>query len=319
MQEDTRKGGVAVIVAPSRVIRPREQGTEGTTMTSVSQANVSQVEPRHEYVEVRGLRLHYVDYGSPYSGAPDLVLLHGLSSAWGAWRRIAAHWSTRYRVIGLDHRGHGDSQWAGADQYQTQDYVAELEDFVDAIGLGRFILVGQSMGGHHAIAYTARHPERVIAAIVNDIPPSMEHVMKRDGQERLQRDPSVQREPVRDLDEWKRRQREKNPLTPDWAVDLAAAELLRKVDGGWEPKHDPAVMRWDPDNLWDDLRTVTRPMLFIRGGRSDVVTPQLLQDMDMAVDAARSVTLEKAGHSTFWDMEHEWISIASAFLEAHDR
>jgi len=48
-----------------------------------------------------------------------------------------------------------------------------------------------------------------------------------------------------------------------------------------------------------------------------VLDAQTLQDMGMAIPGARSVTLEKAGHNTYWDMEHEWLSVASTFLEAH--
>jgi len=277
------------------------------------------IEPQHARISIRGLELHYVDYGPPFAGAVDLVMLHGLSSAWGSWRHVAEHWSKKYRVLALDHRGHGESAWAPPDGYRTQDYVAELEEFVDALSLTRFMLVGQSMGGHHAIAYTARHPERVIAAIANDIPPSMAHIMDRPDRPQTQRDPNFKRQPITDLKTWIAKREKDEPLTPRWAHDLAARELLRKVEGGWEARHDPAAMNWKPDDLWDELRSITRPIFFIRGGRSQVVSAQMLQDMDMAVDSARSVTLEKAGHITFWDMEPEWIEIASMFLDSHTR
>ena len=47
-------------------------------------------------------------------------------------------------------------------------------------------------------------------------------------------------------------------------------------------------------------------------------TSQMLQDMDMAVDAARSITLEKSGHNTFADMEPEFLDIVGAFLAGHE-
>ncbi|MEX2374071.1 MAG: hypothetical protein WD942_00590, partial [Dehalococcoidia bacterium] len=70
-------------------------------------------------------------------------------------------------------------------------------------------------------------------------------------------------------------------------------------------------------DLWDEARTIQLPLLIIRGGRSTVLDAQTLQDMDMAIPGARSVTLEKAGHDTYSDMEHEWIGMARAFLGAH--
>lgn len=273
-------------------------------------SETTQIEPRHATVEVGGLKIHYVDYGAPSEGAMDLLLLHGISSSWGSWRRVAEHLASTYRVIAYDARGHGDSQWAAAYGYTTKHFVAELEEFVDRVGLNRFILVGQSMGGHHAIAYIGRHPERIITSIINDIYPARSF--------QLGRDPNFQRPVITDLDAWVEKRVESQPLTPRWAHELAARELMRPVEGGWAPKHDPNVSPWVPDDHWPEMRAITCPILFIRGGRG-VVKPETLQEMVMAVPSARSVTLEKAGHTTFWDMEPEWIAAVDEFLHVHAR
>ncbi len=270
--------------------------------------------PQDGTVTINGRSLHYVDYGAPRPGATDVVFLHGLTSAWGAMRRIAEHLTPEYRVVGLDQRGHGDSAWADADGYGTDAYLSDLEQFVDHLGLGRFILIGQSMGGHHTIAYTARHPERILCAIANDIPPSYD-AGDVDYSEQF---PGGKHRTFASIEEWIAPRRETNPFTPEWGHALAAESQLREVPGGWQPKHDPnAVMHWRPKDLWDEARTITRPLLIIRGGRSQVLSAQTLQDMDMQIPGARSVTLEKAGHSTYFDMEHEWLTVASAFLTAH--
>ncbi|MCK9485596.1 MAG: alpha/beta hydrolase [Dehalococcoidia bacterium] len=286
-------------------------------MPATDASTAAAVEPKHETVTINGLNLHYVDYREPSPGATVMVLLHGLTSAWGAWRRVAEHFAPRYRVVALDQRGHGDSQWAPADEYDTDSYLSDLEQFVDGLGLERVVLVGQSMGGHHTIAYTARHAERVIAAIANDIPPSLDMGARA---ERAKAYPGGKHRLWASVEEWLAPRREQSPLTPEWAHALAARELLREVDGGYEPKHDPnAPIHWQPADLWDEARTITRPIFFIRGGRSTVLDAQTLQDMVMAIAPARSVTLEKAGHQTYWDMEHEWLTIADAFLQAHTR
>jgi esterase len=264
------------------------------------------VEPASRTAEVNGLRLHYLDWGN--EGATPLVLLHGLGGAAGEWRRVAEHFRARYRVIALDQRGHGDSDAAPGHAYATDDFVADLEAFVDALGLERFILVGQSMGGHNTMAYTARHPERVLCALVNDMPPAYE------------REPQPAQGEVLypTLDAFIEERRERNPLTPDALNRLSAEARLQPAEGGFRPKADPDVSRhWAPKDLWEEVRTITRPILFIRGGRSNVLDAQTLMDMDMAIEPARSVTLEQAGHSTFFDMEHEWLSAAEQFFAAH--
>ena len=272
------------------------------------------VEPAHQTTTVNALRLHYVEYPSPRAGAPVMLFLHGLTSVWGSWRRVAEHFAADYHVYLLEQRGHGESEHVSLDRYRTEDYIADLEAFVDQMGFQRFVLVGQSMGGHHTIAYTAKHPERIICALANDIPPALDYQpantdqMFPGGKQRVFATPA----------EWTETRRPTAPLTPEWAHSLMEREALKEVPGGYSPKFDPnAQMHWAPADLWDVALTIMRPIFFIRGGRSQVLSAQALQDMDMAIPTARSVTLEKAGHSTYHDMEHEWITIASAFFASH--
>jgi len=276
------------------------------------------VEPAHQTATMNGLLLHYVEYPSPRVSAPVMLFLHGLTSVWGSWRRVAEHFAADYHVYLLEQRGHGDSEWAPADRYRTEDYLADLEVFVDQMGFQRLILVGQSMGGHHTIAYTAKHPDRIISALANDIPPALNLDVPDRLANQEKQYPGGKHRVFATPAEWTETRRPTAPLTPEWAHALMEREALKQVPGGWSPKHDPnAPMHWQPADLWDAARTITRPIFFIRGGRSQVLSAQALQDMDMAIPTARSVTLEKAGHSTYHDMEREWITIASAFFAAH--
>ena len=259
--------------------------------------------------ELSGLTFHYLDWGN--AGATPLVLLHGLTGAALLWRRVAEHFAPIYHVVALDQRGHGDTEHAPDGAYGTDDFVGDLEAFVDALGFDRFILCGQSMGGHNTIAYTARHPERVICALANDIPPSLS----------WERPESPETPPVfASIEQFVAEQRESNPLTPQWGHELSAEARLKPVDGGWTARVDPNVSRnWSPTDLWEEAKTITRPIFFIRGGQSRVLDAQTLQDMDMAIPTARSITLEQAGHSTYLDMEPEWLAGAGEFFAAHSR
>jgi len=295
-----------------------ERASQGTEALGTRGTMTTAVEPAHHTATVNGLRLHYVEYPSPRPGATVMLFLHGLTSVWGSWRRVAEHFAPQYHVYLLEQRGHGESEWTAADRYRTEDYLADLEAFVDQRGFGRFILVGQSMGGHHTIAYTAKHPERVICALANDIPPAIDLDTPDREANQAKQYPGGKHRVFATPEAWTETRRPTAPLTPEWAHRLMEREALREVPGGWSPKHDPnAPMRWQPANLWEAAGTIARPILFIRGGRSQVLSAQALQDMDMAVPTARSVTLEKAGHSTYHDMEREWIAVASAFFAAH--
>ena len=134
------------------------------------------VEPEDGTIEERGLSLHYVVWGpsrAPGGPTPVVVLLHGLSAMCRIWDPLARALQERYRVIALDQRGHGDTSWPQEPNYTTDDYVGDLEALVERWELERFALVGLSMGGMNAIAYAARHPDRVTHLSVVDIRPAI--------------------------------------------------------------------------------------------------------------------------------------------------
>jgi pimeloyl-ACP methyl ester carboxylesterase len=76
------------------------------------------------------------------------------------WRHWTAEFSREHTFIRYDERGNGLSDWDVAD-LSFEGFVRDLEAVADALGLERFPLIGSSKGGPIAIAYAARHPERV--------------------------------------------------------------------------------------------------------------------------------------------------------------
>lgn len=99
-------------------------------------------------------------------GAPVLVLLHG----WTA--NSATNWFAAYeplgehfRVIALDHRGHGRGlrSWR---RFRLEDCADDVVALADVLGIDRFVPVGYSMGGPIAQLVWRRHPERVDALVL---------------------------------------------------------------------------------------------------------------------------------------------------------
>ena len=100
---------------------------------------------------------HYRDWGDP--AAPPVVLLHAYLQHARTWDTVAKGLADRFRVLTLDLRGHGESDWAA--DYHELRLVADLAGFVETLGLSTVSLVGFSIGGSAAISYAQLYPDRV--------------------------------------------------------------------------------------------------------------------------------------------------------------
>jgi pimeloyl-ACP methyl ester carboxylesterase len=111
-------------------------------------------------VDVHGIRTNYHDEGS----GPPVVLVHGSGpgvSAWANWRLTMPALADRFRVLAPDVLGFGYTERPAGVTYDLATWTGHLVGFLDALGLERVSLVGNSFGGALALSLTGRHPERV--------------------------------------------------------------------------------------------------------------------------------------------------------------
>jgi pimeloyl-ACP methyl ester carboxylesterase/DNA-binding winged helix-turn-helix (wHTH) protein len=109
-----------------------------------------------------GVRLAYAvaGEGPPLVRAANWMTHLGYDIESPVWRHWVRDLSANRQFIRYDERGCGLSDWDATD-FNFDDWVADLESVVEALGLERFPLLGVSQGGAVAVAYAARHPERV--------------------------------------------------------------------------------------------------------------------------------------------------------------
>jgi pimeloyl-ACP methyl ester carboxylesterase/DNA-binding winged helix-turn-helix (wHTH) protein len=109
-----------------------------------------------------GVRLAYAvaGEGPPLVRAANWMTHLGYDIESPVWRHWVRDLSRRHTFIRYDERGCGLSDWSATD-FSFDDWVSDLESVVEALGLERFPLLGVSQGGAVAVAYAARHPDRV--------------------------------------------------------------------------------------------------------------------------------------------------------------
>ncbi|WP_194953561.1 alpha/beta fold hydrolase [Sphingopyxis solisilvae] len=113
-----------------------------------------------------GQRVHYRDQGKP--GAPAIILLHGSNSSLHTWEPLVRRLGADYRIVTLDLPGHGLTGGTPDKNYGAGGMAAAVDIVAAKLGIERFVLGGNSMGGWVAWRYALAHPDRVDALLLLD-------------------------------------------------------------------------------------------------------------------------------------------------------
>src|SRR5918993_3528749 len=105
-----------------------------------------------------GVRLHYAQRGDPTGEA--IIFLHGYSDSWFSFSRVLPLLSPEYRAFALTQRGHGDSDKPQC-CYTPEDFAADVDAFMDAVGIEEATVVGASTGALFAQRVALSYPHRV--------------------------------------------------------------------------------------------------------------------------------------------------------------
>jgi pimeloyl-ACP methyl ester carboxylesterase len=273
-------------------------------------------EPREGTLSLRGVRLHYVEWGDAM--APPLVLLHGITGHARTWDTLATALADTWHVLALDQRGHGDSDPAPDGDYGVGAMADDLGAFTDALGLPTFALLGLSMGGRVAMGFAGAHPQRVQRLVIVDIapdihPPGMTRIraMIANAPEAIESEEwavetAMAANPRADVAELRHRIKHALRREPDgtltWKYARDVREMMRR--GG----------RREPLDLWERLTRITCPTLLVRGAESDVLSSELAQRVVVALPDGRIVEVPEAGHTVPGDRPIEFVEVVRLFL-----
>ena len=127
--------------------------------------------PPSQFFAIDNTRTVHLRDEGPRDGnadAPAIVLLHGSNADLHTWQPWAEALRRDYRVIRFDQRGHGLTGPAPDGDYTRDAFVANVDRVVRRLGLERFVLGGNSMGGGIALAYALEHPDKLAGLVLVD-------------------------------------------------------------------------------------------------------------------------------------------------------
>jgi len=255
-------------------------------------------------IHANQIRQHYLRYGG--NGTP-LVLIPGITSPAITWGFVAEQFGRHFDTYVLDVRGRGLSESGAELDYGIDSCAQDVVEFARALGLGRFVLLGHSMGARFAIR-AARHSPSMVAKVVLVDPPVT--------------GPGRRCYPTA----WSWFQ---NAL--DSARKGAGLEEMRPFVPTWEDRHIRLRAEWlhtcDPraievsykgfheDDIHSDLPHLKMPTLLMVAGKAGVILPEDVVEIRRLLPSISVERIENAAHMIPWDDFSGFFRALSAFLE----
>ena len=277
----------------------------------------SENDPQDKFVDANGMRFHYLEWGNPDN--PPMLLLHGFAQTCHSWDFVALGFSDNYRVIVLDQRGHGDSDWASDGDYSPETQQKDISGVVNELGLENFVLMGLSMGGRNSFTYAANNAGKVKALVVVDAAPQNMQQGTQNIRSFVQQDDELD-----SVDAFVERVLQYNPRRDPQQVRGSIMHNIKELPSGkWTWKYDRALrspgrrMGSDAETekrLWGYIESLQCPTLLVRGGGSDIVAMDTADRMHQAIPNSRLATIDGAGHLVMGDSPSGFQSAVTDFL-----
>lgn len=252
-----------------------------------------------------GLRLHYRDYPGA-SDQPPLLCIAGLTRNARDYEALAVRLAGSRRIIAVDLRGRGESAYAKDPMsYVPLTYLQDLEALVGELKLDRFVAIGTSLGGILTMLMASTHPERIAGAVLNDVGPEIDaaglgrirgYVGKANWHPTWMHAARALAEangdvyPGYTIEQWldmaKRLYRLNSAGRIVLDYDMKIAEPFRV------PGNEAGPDMW---RAFEALKA--KPLLIVRGERSDILSAATAAEMKRRATGAELITVSATGHA----------------------
>ena len=276
-----------------------------------------QRQPVHT-VTVNGTRLAYLDTG----GGPPVILVHGFGGSLWQWEYQQAPLAAHYRVITLDLPGSGFSDKPDL-AYTPDEMLTFLYGFMDALGIQKAALVGNSMGGGIVIGMAVTHPERVDRVVlISGMPKGVRE--KLTG--RLTRRAVETSAPVWLI-------RFGNWLAGRWVTEDVLQEIVYDhslltpavIERSYQNRQRPGLIAplmtmarnlplWE-QGLARRIGEIRQPTLVVWGEQDEVFPPEVGRELQATIKGASFALVPKAGHIPQWEQPDVVNQLLITFLK----
>ncbi|HUU24469.1 MAG TPA: alpha/beta hydrolase [Methyloceanibacter sp.] len=246
-------------------------------------------------------------------GAP-VVLIHGFGAALDWWDAITPELARNHKVIRLDLIGHGGTEAPGSG-YAIERQAALVKAVLDKLGISRTVVVGHSMGGEVATAFTVANPESVERLVLIDSPPKPETAFTLGT--RLALKPLIGQGLWRLRNDTVLRQALTQGFAPGFPVpEKFVADLWQLTYTVFHKAHDDSIAYVTEEGSPRRLAALdpVPPLLVIFGTQDALISPESATLFE-TVPGARLVMIDGAGHSPMVEKPQETLAHIESFIE----
>jgi non-heme chloroperoxidase len=252
-----------------------------------------------------GVTLHYAEQGDPTREA--IIFLHGYSDSWYSFSRVLRLLSTEYHAFALTQRGHGDSDKPQC-CYTPGEFAADVEAFMEAVGIERATIVGASTGALFAQRVALSYPRRVSRLVlIAPQTPANEVLSGLLEEVRALEDP-VPPEFVRGFQE----STIYHPV-PQEFLDKAISESLKLPARVWRDYLEQAVLSIEHEYVIE-LREIKAPTLILFGEKDALFAREEQERLAAAIPGATLTAYPESGHAVHWERPEWTVRDLEAFM-----
>ncbi|RYE02584.1 MAG: alpha/beta hydrolase [Sphingomonadales bacterium] len=255
------------------------------------------------------LRLHYREYAGP-ADKPPVLCFPGMTRNARDYELLAERLAGEWRVIVVEFRGRGESGYAKDPMsYVPLAYLQDVEALLTELKIERFVAIGTSLGGIVTMLLAGTKPERLAGVVLNDVGPEIDAA----GLTRIRS--YVGRAIWHPT--WMHAARalaESNAeVFPDYGIEdwLRMAKRLYRVNSSGRIILDYDMKIAEPfripgneaaPDMWPTIDALQgKPLLVVRGERSDILSKEVAAKMARRVKGSELVTVPRIGHAPTLD------------------
>ncbi len=273
-----------------------------------------------KFMTINGLDVHYKESGS---GKPVFILLHGFGASVYSWREVMQRFAQLGRVIAFDRPAFGltsrpmPGSWVGDSPYSPESQVSLLIGMMDALGVQKAILVGNSAGGTIALEAALDHPERVTSLILVDAAvysgggspawirpffntPQFNHLGPLLARQLQARGDDFVRTAWHD---------------PSWvSAEILAGYRKPLQANGWDVALWELTKASHPLGQVERLHELSLPVLVMTGDDDRIVPTEQSQRLYLSISGAKLAVIKEAGHLPHEEKPTEFMQAVLNFL-----